>query len=250
MQAAVIAARKGHRVTLWEKSNELGGQLILAAIPPEKDDLNTLLKYMKVQVTKAGVKVVLNKEAAPESVKKFAPESVIVAVGSSPFIPDIPGVKGKNVLTCREVLSGQKKTGKKVIVMGGGYVGCETCFFLANKGIEVTLVFRSANPALDIQFWENRTHYWNKLKEYGVKIMPEVKYGKITGGGLSLTDKAGKEVFVAADNIVLATGAIPDKALGKALKGKYLEFAEIGDCVEPRRIREAIEEATWSAVLF
>jgi hypothetical protein len=80
--------------------------------------------------------------------------------------------------------------------------------------------------------------------------MPEVKYGKITGGGLSLTDKAGKEVFVAADNIVLATGAIPDKALGKALKGKYLEFAEIGDCVEPRRIREAIEEATWSAVLF
>jgi pyruvate/2-oxoglutarate dehydrogenase complex dihydrolipoamide dehydrogenase (E3) component len=148
------------------------------------------------------------------------------------------------------VLSGQKTTGKKVIVMGGGYVGCETCFFLANKGIELTLVFRSANPALDIQFWENRTHYWNKLKEYGVKVIPEVKYGKITADGLSLTDKAGKDVFVAADNIVLATGATPDKALGKALKGKYLEFAEIGDCVEPRRIREAIEEATWSAVLF
>jgi 2,4-dienoyl-CoA reductase-like NADH-dependent reductase (Old Yellow Enzyme family)/thioredoxin reductase len=250
MQAAVIAAQKGHRVTLWEKSSELGGQLILAAVPPEKDDLNTLLKYMKVQVAKAEVKVVFNKEANPATVRKFAPDSVIVAVGSSPFIPDIPGVKGKNVLTCREVLSGQKTTGNKVIVMGGGYVGCETCFFLANKGIEVTLVFRSTNPALDIQFWENRTHYWNKLKEYGVKVMSEVKYGKITGKGLSLTDKAGKDVFVAADNIVLATGATPDKALGEALKGKYLEFAEIGDCVEPRRIREAIEEATWAAVLF
>ena len=84
MQAAVIAAQKGHKVTLWEKSSELGGQLILATIPPEKQDLNTLLNYMKVQVTKAGVKVVLNKEATPEAVKKFAPDSVIVAVGSSP----------------------------------------------------------------------------------------------------------------------------------------------------------------------
>jgi len=95
MQAAVIAAQKDHRVTLWEKSSELGGQLILAAVPPEKDDLTTLLNYMKVQVVKAGVKVVFNKEATPQAVKKFAPDSVIVAVGSSPFIPDIPGVKGK-----------------------------------------------------------------------------------------------------------------------------------------------------------
>ena len=68
--------------------------MILAAVPPEKDDLNTLLKYMKVQIAKAGVKVALNKEATPDTVKKFAPDSVIVAIGSSPFIPDIPGVKG------------------------------------------------------------------------------------------------------------------------------------------------------------
>jgi 2-enoate reductase len=154
------------------------------------------------------------------------------------------------VVNCREVLTGEKKVGKKVIVMGGGYVGCETCFFLANKGVDVTLVFRSPDPALDIKFWENRTHYWNKLKEYNVTIMSRVKYGKITPKGLYLTDKDGKDVFLEADNIVLATGATPNKALGKALKGKYLEFAEIGDCVEPRRIREAIEEGTWAAVLF
>jgi pyruvate/2-oxoglutarate dehydrogenase complex dihydrolipoamide dehydrogenase (E3) component len=134
--------------------------------------------------------------------------------------------------------------------MGGGYVGCETSFFLADKGFEVTLVFRSSDPALDIQFWEHRTHYWNKLKDYGVKVMPKVKYGKITENGISLTDKDGKDVFIAADNIILATGATPDKALGKALQGKYLEFTEIGDCVEPRRIREAIEEGTWAAVGF
>ena len=129
-------------------------------------------------------------------------------------------------------------------------MGCETCFFLANKGIKVTLVFRSGNPALDIQFWKNRAHYWNKLKECGVKVMHQVKYGKITPRGLTLTNKEGTAVFLEADNIVLATGAIPNKALGKSLKGIYLEFAEIGDCVEPRRIREAIEEGTWAAVLF
>ena len=248
MQAAVIAAQKGHNVTLYEKDNELGGQLILATIPPDKQDLNSLLNYLKVQVAKSGVKVVLNKEATPEAVKKFAPDSIIIAVGSTPFVPDIPGVNGQNVMNCREVLSGQKKPGKKVVVIGGGYVGCETCFFMANKGVNVTLVFRSSEPALDVKYWMIRSHYQDKLKEYGVKVMPQVKYGKITPKGLNLTDKEGKEVFLEADNIVLATGATPNKALGESLKGKYLEFYEVGDCVEPRRIREALEEGIWAGV--
>ena len=78
--------------------------------------------------------------------------------------------------------------------------------------------------------------------------MPQVKYGQITPKGISLTNKEGKEVFLEADNIVLATGSTPNKALGESLKGKYLEFFEVGDCIEPRRIREAIEEAIWAAV--
>ena len=195
MKAAVIAAQKGHRVTLWEKGNELGGQLILATIPPEKQALITLLNFLKVQVSKSGVRVILNKEATPAAVKKFAPESVIIAVGSSPLIPDIPGAKGGNVLNCREVLSGEKQVGKKAIVLGGGYVGCETSFFLANKGVDVTLIFRSSEPALDIRYRDNRKHYQDKLKEYNVKIISQVKYGKISKNGISLTDKEGKEVF-------------------------------------------------------
>jgi NADH dehydrogenase FAD-containing subunit len=109
-------------------------------------------------------------------------------------------------------------------------------------------VFRSPEPALDVKLWESKIHYQRKLKEYGVKVMPGVKYGKITPNGIYLTDQGGKDVFLEADNIVLATGSTPNKALGKALKAKYLEFAEIGDCVEPRRIREAIEEGIWTAV--
>jgi 2,4-dienoyl-CoA reductase-like NADH-dependent reductase (Old Yellow Enzyme family)/NADPH-dependent 2,4-dienoyl-CoA reductase/sulfur reductase-like enzyme len=247
MQAAIIAAQKGHDVTLLEKSVNLGGQLIIAAVPPDKQDLINLISYLKFEIAKAGVKLVMNKEATPEIVEEFAPDSVIVAVGSSPSIPDIPGAKGKNVMNCRDVLSGQKKVGKKVIVIGGGYVGCETCFFLANKGIDLTLVFRSPEPALDIKLWESKVYYQNKLKENNIKVMPKVTYGKITANGMFLTNQEAKEVFLEADNIVLATGSTPNKVLGEALKGKYLEFAEIGDCVEPRRIREAIEEGIWAA---
>jgi len=195
MQAAIIAAQKGHNVTLYEKGNQLGGQLLLAIAPPDKDDLKSLLNYFKVQLTKSGVKVELNKEATPYVVKKFAPDTVIVAVGSYPFIPDIPGVKGANVLTCREVLSEEKKTGKKVVVLGGGYVGCETSLFLAKKGSDVTLVFRSTEPALDVKHWMFRKYYHDKLKEFNVKVMPQVKYGQITPKGVSLTNKEGKEVF-------------------------------------------------------
>ena len=105
-------------------------------------------------------------------------------------------------------------------------------------------------PALDVKFWMFKKHYLDKLKEYKVKIYPQVQYGQITPKGIKLTNKEGKEVFLEADNIVLAAGATPDKALGESLKGKYLEFAEIGDCVEPRRIREAIEEGIWAAVVL
>lgn len=248
MQAAIIAAQRGHNVTLYEKNNELGGQLMLATIPPGKQDLNRFLNYLKTQLVKSGVKVFLNKEATPELVKKFAPTSVIIAVGSNPFIPDIQGVNGENVINCREVLSGQKKVAGKVVVLGGGYVGCETCFFLADKGIDVTLVFRSSEPARDVRYWMIRSHYQKQLKEYNVKVIPNIQYDKITRNGINLTNKEGKKIFLEAENIVLATGATPNKSLGELLKGKYIEFYEVGDCVEPRRIREAIDEGIWAAM--
>ena len=246
MQAAIIAGQKGHDVTLWEKSNALGGQLILAAIPPDKQDLGNLLTYLKVQLVKSGVKVVLNKEATTKAVDEFAPDSVIVAVGSSPFIPDIPGINGENVLNCREVLSGGKKVGKKVVVIGAGHVGCETCFFLAEKGANVTLTF--PEPALEVKYWMFKKYFLDKLKEYNIKVFPQVQYRKITRNGVELTTREGEEILLEADSIVLAAGSTPNKALGESLKGKYLDFAEIGDCVKARKIREAIEEGIWAAV--
>jgi 2,4-dienoyl-CoA reductase (NADPH2) len=246
MQAAIIAAQKGHKVTLWEKSGALGGQLILAAIPPDKQDLLSYLTYLKVQVAKAGVNVVLNKKATPEMVQKFAPDAVIVAVGSTPWAPPIPGIGGKNVLNCREVLSGEKKAGKKVVVIGAGPVGCETCYFLAEtKGADVTLTF--PEPAIEAKFWMFKKYFQDKLAKDKVRVYPHVQFKEITPKGVAIVTEDGKPVFLDCDTVVLSTGSTPDTALSEALKGKYADFAAIGDCVQPRKIREAVEEAMWAA---
>jgi 2,4-dienoyl-CoA reductase-like NADH-dependent reductase (Old Yellow Enzyme family)/thioredoxin reductase len=246
MQAAIIAAQKGHKVTLWEKSGALGGQLILAAIPPDKQDLLSYLTYLKVQVAKAGVNVVLNKKATPEMVQKFAPDAVIVAVGSTPWAPPIPGIGGKNVLNCREVLSGEKKAGKKVVVIGAGPVGCETCYFLAEtKGADVTLTF--PEPAIEAKFWMFKKYFQDKLAKDNVRVYPHVQFKEITPKGVAIVTEDGKDVFLDCDTVVLSTGSTPDTALSEALKGKYADFAAIGDCVQPRKIREAVEEAMWAA---
>ena len=246
MQAAIIASQKGHHVTLWEKSSALGGQLILAAIPPDKQDLGNFLTYLKVQLAKSGVQVALNKEATPEAVQKFAPDAVIVAVGSTPWSPPIPGIGGKNVLNCREVLSGEKKAGKKVVVIGAGPVGCETCYFLAEKkGADVTLAF--IEPAIEAKFWMFKKYFQEKLAKDKVKVYPHVQFKEITPKGVAVVTEDGKDVFLDCDTVVLSTGSTPDTALSEALKGKYADFAEIGDCVSPRKIREAVKEAMWAA---
>lgn len=249
MEAALIASQKGHRVTLWEKGDVLGGQLNLAHVPPDKGDITLFLDYLKGQITKSKVKVELKKEATPAAVTAFTPDAVIVATGSTPFIPDIPGVLGENVVEHRSVLAGEKKTGHHVIVVGGGYIGCETALFFAEKGKDVTLVLRSPEPAGDVAYPDNRLPLLRKLKESRIQIEAGIKeYKEMTPQGIRIINKDGKETVIRGDTIVLATGARPDKALGQALKGKVPELYEAGDCVEARRILESVHEGARAAL--
>jgi 2,4-dienoyl-CoA reductase-like NADH-dependent reductase (Old Yellow Enzyme family)/thioredoxin reductase len=247
MQAAIIAAQRGHKVTIWEKGKELGGQLIIAAVPPDKEDLGNLLNYLRLQVTKAGVKVVLNKKATPAAIKAFAPDSVIVAVGSTPWVPPIPGINGKNVLNCRQVLSGEKEIGKNVVEIGAGHVGCETCFFMAEKkGAKVVMTF--PEQAIEAKFWMFKKYFLDKLAKDNTKVYPHVQYKQITPEGVEIITEDGVTMFLKCDTVVLSTGSTPDANFGKSLRGKFMDYAEIGDCVKPRKIREALEEGIWAAV--
>jgi 2,4-dienoyl-CoA reductase-like NADH-dependent reductase (Old Yellow Enzyme family)/thioredoxin reductase len=244
METAVIAAQKGHDVTLWEATDRLGGQLNVAIVPPGKGDFQSFLDYLKAQLEELKVKVELGKRATPEAVDKFAPDAVVLAVGSDPFIPEIPGVNGANVIDSRQVLSGDKKAGDKVVIIGGGSIGCETGDFLAEKGKKVVLAFPEVAPmTLEAVDGPTMKMLLRRLEEKSVRIVAGVKeFKQITPEGVRLIDGQGKAVFLEADSIVLATGARPNKGLAQSLRGKSFELHEVGDCVEVRRMTEAVHE--------
>jgi NADPH-dependent 2,4-dienoyl-CoA reductase/sulfur reductase-like enzyme len=240
MEAARVAALRGHRVTLYEKQPQLGGQLLLATVPPHKDNLAPLAGYLSTQMEKRGVKVNVGVEATPELIKKAKPDAVILATGASPIVPDIPGIGRSNVLTAEQVLKGQP-VGEKVVVIGGELVGCETADFLAEKGKKVTITRRGPKMATLIGPGV-REMLLGRLAALGVNMLTGVEYERITDKGLAITTKDGAKQTIEADTIVLAAGARPNRELLKALEGKVPEVYNIGDSAEPKKIADAIAE--------
>lgn len=240
MQAAIVAAQRGHKVTLLEKANELGGQLLLAAKPPFKDTIEAYRQYLVRQVTKLGVEVRLGGEFTPKLLSSLKPDAVVLATGVEPFIPEIPGIKGKNVLMASQVLSGAE-TGQRVAIIGGELVGCETALYLLEKGKKVTIMRRGARLATKVNR-SIREPMIERLRAKGAVMFTGVEYKKITDAGVEITDKEGQKRLVETDTVVLATGASPEDRLAAILKGKVPRLIRVGDCVTPRSIKEAVEE--------
>jgi pyruvate/2-oxoglutarate dehydrogenase complex dihydrolipoamide dehydrogenase (E3) component len=240
LEAAKTAALRGHQVTLWEEGERLGGTLLTASVPPHKSELSQLAHHLSRQVEKSGIQVELNKIASVTAVEEMKPEAVIIATGASPIIPEIPGVKGRNVITAVEVLQMQPEVGQKVVVIGGGMVGCETAEFLASKGKKVTIIEMLDRIGIDI----GPTTRWvilRRLRDAGVAMETKLKAEEITDEGV-IASRDGATIFLPADTVVLAVGMKPNKELAQALKEKVENLYVIGDCHEPRRIKEAIEE--------
>ncbi len=241
MEAARVAAQRGHRVTLYEREGELGGQLCVAAAPPYKQEIAALRDYLARQTEKSGVEIRLGEEVTTELVKDSKPDAVIVAAGATSLVPEIPGVKRDNVVTALDVLSGKSDVGEKVVIIGGELVGCETADFLCQKGKQVTVVRRGPEMATKM-FPSNREALLTRLNQRGVSLLTGVTYEEITDRGLVITDKEGRRRTLEADSIVLAAGAVSNSALFKALEGKVPEIHVAGDCQEPRRILDAIHD--------
>lgn len=241
MEAARVAALRGHKVTLWEKKLRLGGQLIQAAIPPHKDRIARLIIYLQTQLKKLSVEIELGKEATTTMIEEFKPEVVVLATGIKPLVPEIPGMNSAHVVQAGEVLEGKVETGDRVVVIGGEVVGCETAEFLAEKGKKVTVTRRSSEMASGVGR-TLRAFFLGRLLEKGVTLLPEVSYNEITFNGVVVTTKEGEKKTIEADTVVLAAGAIPETKLYESIKGKVPEAYCIGDCVAPRLIRDAIAE--------
>jgi 2,4-dienoyl-CoA reductase-like NADH-dependent reductase (Old Yellow Enzyme family)/thioredoxin reductase len=241
MEAARTAAIRGHNVVLWEKKEKLGGQLLLAAVAPHKEVISHLNKYMAGQLKKAGVQVLLGHEVTAESVKKMRPEVIVLATGSTPFIPDIPGLRRDNVVLALDVLAGKEEVGNRVVVIGGELVGCETADYLAQKGKIVTIMRRGPSIAANLNP-RARDNLLARLARNGVTMLTSVRYEEITDRGLVITDKEGKRQNIEADTVVLATGAIQNTELATQLEGQDITLHLIGDCVTPGKIIDAIRD--------
>jgi len=240
MEAARIAALRGHNVTLYEKNSQLGGHLIEASVPKFKEDIGNYKDWLVRQMDKVGVKVVLGMEIAPATLSEAKPDAVVIATGSTSFRPNIPGVDKPIVSLAIDVLLGRATSGNHPIVAGGGAVGSELALYLAQQGKDVTLV--EMLPLISSDVVPIRNALITQLVDAGVKILTNTKIAAITDNGVTVISADKDLVNISGDKIILAMGLVSDIKLYKAVHEKVAEVQVIGDSVEPRRMGEAIHE--------
>lgn len=241
MQAAWVAARRGHSVRLYEKDHQLGGQLRLASVPPTREDWNVFSRYQMKQVDETGVEVFTGKAVTKELISEEKPDVLIMATGSTPIMPDIAGINNPNVLEARDVLRGKCKYRGPVVVVGGGLVGCGVAEWLAAKGLKVRIVEMQGDIAPDMFFNEKTTmlERWQKLD---IETLTGKKVTAITTSGVTVEDN-GKKEEIAGETIILAMGGKARDDFSE-MKQMVPEFFKIGDCAKPRKMIDAIYEGT------
>jgi 2,4-dienoyl-CoA reductase-like NADH-dependent reductase (Old Yellow Enzyme family)/NADPH-dependent 2,4-dienoyl-CoA reductase/sulfur reductase-like enzyme len=243
LEAARVARKRGHRVTLLEKNSRLGGQMLPASTPPHKQNLLKAVEWLTQEVKREGVDIRLNTEGHEEIIKGEKPDAVIVATGARPVIPD--HFSAPNLLTAWDVFAGEE-TGNEVLILGGGMVGMETAEFLSQKGCRVTVVEMLEKLAGDME-GTTRALLLERLPNSKISVMLSTKVEQVRDRKV-LVSSAGRERWLEAQTIVLALGSRANNEIVRVLAERVPQLFVIGDCVEPRRAKEAIHEG-FSAAL-
>ncbi len=243
MEAAMTAALRGHKVTIYDKGKELGGKLLIASIPPFKNELRTLTTSLATRARKAGVEVKFDSDVDSATIERERPDVLIMATGSSSIVPNIPGVTGPNVVLAEDALTGTKTASGNVLIVGGGMVGCETAEFLLErgKGISQITVIEMLSRMADNVSPTYRPFFLARLKKAGIKMETNTIVQEITKEGVRVEQK-GVPGFIKGDVVVLAVGFKSNPTLDEKSEAKTPEVYAIGDCAKPRMIRDAIEE--------
>jgi 2,4-dienoyl-CoA reductase (NADPH2) len=269
MEAAKVAAMRGHEVFLYEKSDRLGGQINLAAILPKKQEFGMLVDDLRVHLQKNGVRVETGIKATPQIVGQLDPDVVVLATGAEQRPHSIEGADREHVFTAFDLLENDMKVGKRVIIVGGGSLGCEVALLIANRGVmnsetlsflfrteaedletlksianigtkEVTLVTRREGVGMDIG-QSTRWIFLQELRRLNVKIITRAENVSITDEGVRF-DTSGGMREIPADTIVISPGMQSANELYESLKDTVKEIHLIGDAKEPRKCLEAIYE--------
>ena len=241
LEAAINAAIKGHKVIIYEMDVKAGGQINIAGVPPYKEILNEAVKSRLKIIKKINVDIITNKELTIDIIKKISPDVLIIATGSKTIVPDIGGVEQKNVITARDVLNGAL-IGDKVVVIGGGIVGCETADWLSEKGGDITIIEMLKSVARDISP-AARFFLLKRLADKKVKIITKARVKEIAGNKIVVSREDSDTVIEQVDTIILATGAKSVNDLELKAKDIVAEIYVIGDARKPGKILDAVKQA-------
>jgi 2-enoate reductase len=238
IEAARVGAERGFAVTLWEASDRLGGNLWPAAKPDFKHDIADYIKYLNGLVRRLPIKIVLNKRATAGDIKSFGADYVILATGAS--MEPHPFDAADNVLTAIQVFSGIEPQGERILVMGGGVIGCETAVYLAHQGKQVTISTRRDADALAADLFDhnNREMLLLMIKAANINVLSGTVPVRLEKDSV-VANQQGVEKKISVDSLVFAGRFMPENGLSQAF-GNTGNIFSIGDCVQPGRIMDAV----------
>jgi NADPH-dependent 2,4-dienoyl-CoA reductase/sulfur reductase-like enzyme len=250
MEAAIIAAQRGHHVTLYERDDRLGGRFREAAQVPYKEEFIDLIRYQQVKLQRTGVEVHLNTPVTLATVASEEPDVVVVATGARPIVPPFPGLEGTHWMTAYDLLDGRTEVSTQTaFIVGAGTVGLETAEYLAGRGIRCTVVKRRPEVGGKLDPLALAL-LLRRLESLGVQVRTGVDVVRFA------TDEQGRTIVVArpwphqqdasdlrfpAETVIIAMGLRADHSLTDALTGRP-DVYTIGDCIEPREAVDAVYE--------
>lgn len=247
MQAAIVAADRGHKVTIAEKSDALGGTIKFADHDSIKVQLKKYKDYLVHQVIKRPIDVRFNTPASVELVDSVKPDAILVAVGARPVKPDIPGVDGESVMWATDAYYNPGKVGKRVVIIGGGLVGCEVGSHLANIGHEVEIL--EMGPELAPE--DNPFHHAGMMAFWAGKPIHgsvNTKVVEITDEGVVAEAAGGGRVTFPADTVLYSVGMKADTSVAEEMQKYCYDVVAIGDCMRSGRIVDAVEMGFNAAI--
>ncbi len=242
LEAATTLKLRGHDVILFEKGSRLGGQFYLAGVDPRKKEMSDAALQMGRTAARAGVEIRLQTEVTPEMLEEIKPDAVILATGSVPAVPRIPGIDKEHVVNAQQVLSGEKTVKNSVAILGGNVVGTEVADFLAENGKKVVVIEMLDSAAADLDFVRKRL-LLETLDKYGVKIFTSAKCVEIKDTAVVIEKDGKPETIEGIESVIVAAGVRPYNPLAEALDKSGIEHYVIGDAQKTAKIINAIQAA-------
>lgn len=241
-EAAIVAAQRGHKVTIFEKSDRIGGTWIVAALPLYKQELLTFIKWQLNELKKLGVEIRYNTELTPEMVDAGKPDEVIVATGCKPFIPPIPGHDSKSVVQANDVLTNKVTVKGNVVILGGGSVGVETAAFCGWYGAKNITIIEMQDKILKGFEREPKACLMQEVNKYNMTIHTSSKVTQINDNSVTFECNGKSTLLENVNHVVVAAGSKSVNTLEEALKSRGISVTVIGDAKEVRNGLEDIYE--------